>query len=449
MATISDLARVSDNLQLSYQKDHADNFFSKDVDAFLAHCEEKSEDDNGGAGYVVQVVSRGGVNANPTYDLAGTGAPLRSQFTIQPVNIEWKATWTRDAMLAAETKGTKAMFNLAKEEIDIAQRFAKHELGKHMGGTGYGELAGIVAVTTGASGTTDIGQPDGNAAGSVVAELTNRFYVGQICVAADDNDSGNLRGASPGDSAVVAAIARTTGIITWDTVPVTWLDGDYLFEKGFRNYAASTGRKCVVGLDAWLDTSLGAGTLGGTTAALHPLAFDASSVTLSTIAQQLIAADEFAFTHGLPQDGVMIFCAPKEHRSLSDNAQVGQVVMASVERTNTKGEKYTIGYKSFQLSGMRGIVPVVPSAFIRPGIAYWGPFASKEMGFKLAYSGKMIMNINTGSDGLAFRMDPRGVTDNSGNVVAGYRAEGFFRGNVLCKHAGNYLVITGLADTAV
>jgi hypothetical protein len=449
MPTISDLTRVSDNLQLSYQKDHVDNFFSGEVDTFLAHCEALKESDNGGAGFVVQVVSRGGVNSNPTYSLAGTGAPLRSKFTVQPVNIEWKATWTRDAMLAAESKGTAAMFDLAKEEIDLAQQVAKTDLGKMLGGKGWGSLAGIVAIS-GADVT--IGHPDGNAAGAAVPALTNRFYEGQLLNSSDDEAAGDLRGTTPGTAYTVLSINRTTGVLTMTAAPTDFVDGDYLVEKGFRPFSASSGKKTVSGLEAWLDTSLAATTLGGTTPSLHPLGFvvtSDASLTNSTIAQQLIAADEFAFLHGLPQDGVMIFCSPAEHRSMCDNAVVGQVVNQNVDRIKADGSTYTISYKAFQLSGMRGIVPVVPSAFIRPGTAFWGPFKSKKMGFKLAYAGKLIMNINTGSDGLTFRMDPAGVTDNSGVLQAGYRAEGFFRGNLLCKHPGNYLVISGLGDTAV
>ena len=449
MATISDLARVSDNLQLSYQKDHIDNFFSGEVDAFLAHCEAVKESDNGGAGFVVQVVSRGGVNSNPKYSLAGTGAPLRSKFTIQPVNIEWKATWTRDAMLAAEEKGTTAMFNLSKEESTSPSSTRSSTSARCSGARAGGSLAGIVAI---ASDVVTIGHPDGNAAGAPVPALTNRFYEGQLCCAADAEDSSTLKGSDPGTAYTVESINRTNAEITFTAAVSAWADGDYISEKGFRAYDAASGRKTLTGLEAWLDPTVGASTIGGTVAALHPLLFDCAadtSLTTSTIASKLIAGDEFAFTHGLPQDGVKIFCSPAEHRSLCDNAQVGQVVQMNVERTKANGEKFTIGYKAFQLSGMRGIVPVIPSAFIRPGTAFWGPFDSKKMGFKLAYAGKLIMNINTGSDGLAFRMDPNGVTDSSGEVVAGYRSEGFFRGNLLCKHPGNYLVITGLVDTAV
>jgi hypothetical protein len=449
MATIADFARVTDNLQYSYQKDHIDSFFSQDVDAFLAHCESVSENDHGGVGYVVQVMSRGSTNGNPTYSSAGTGAPLRSQFTVAPVNMEWKATWTRDAMLAAEAKGLKGMFDLAKEEIDAAQRFAKQSLGVTLGGSGYGELAGIQAVTTGASGTTDVGQPNGVASGTIYPQFTNRFYVGQVCVVADIHNSGNLRGSDPGDSAVVVTINRSTGRITWDTVPATWANGDYIIEKGFRPYAASSGRKCVLGLDAWLDPTIAAGTVGGTVAALHPYAFDATTITTSTIEQQLIAADEFAFIHGLPQEGCAIFCHPTEHRSLVENAIVNRTTSYEVTKERADGSTFKLGYQAFALQGMRGLVPVLPTAFARPGRAFWGPFKDKKMGFKLAYSGKQIMNINTGSDGLAFRMDVNGVTDNSSVVQSGFRAEGFFRGNLLCRHPGNYLTIDGLADTAV
>ncbi len=449
MPTIADFARVTDNLQYSYQKDHIDSFFSQDVDAFLAQCESVSENDHGGVGYLVQVMSRGSVNGNPTYSSAGTGAPLRSQFVIPPVNMEWKATWTRDAMLGAEAKGLKGMFDLAKEEIDAAQRYAKMALGITLGGSGWGELAGIVAITAGAAGTTDIGQPNADAAGAIVPAFTNRFYVGQVCVAADSNSSGNLRGSDPGDSAIVTAINRSTGRITWDTVPASWADGDYLIEKGFRPYAASSGRKCVIGLDAWLDPTIASGTIGGTVAALHPLAFDASSVATSTIEQQLIAADEFAFIHGLPQEGIALYCHPAEHRSLVENAVVNRTTNYEITKERPDGSTFKLGYKAFALQGMRGEVPVLPTAFARPGRAFWGPFKNKQMGFKLPYSGKQIMNINTGSDGLAFRMDVNGVTDNSSVIQSGFRAEGFFRGNLLCKHPGNYLTIDGLADTAV
>src|SRR5688572_8419384 len=111
MATVTDYVRVTENLALSYQKDSADNLFDPYCDAFLAHCEEVSENDNGGAGFVVQCVTRGNVNSNPTFALAGLGAPGRFQVTVQPVNLEFKARWTRDAQLGAESKGPKAMFN--------------------------------------------------------------------------------------------------------------------------------------------------------------------------------------------------------------------------------------------------------------------------------------------------------------------------------------------------
>lgn len=456
MATVSDLARVSENLQYSYEKDHKDNFFSQDVDTFLAMCEEVEESDNGGAGYVVQVISRGGVNANPQYNLAGTGAPLRTQFIFQPVNIEWKATWTRDAMLAAETKGMKAMFDLAKEEIDIAQRHAKIELGKELGGRGWGSLAGIGTIS---GSNITLAQPDGSSTATVAA-LSNRFFEGQILVAADAEDSGDLRGSAPGDQLTVVTNDRSGTLVMSGAISGTaWAVGDYLSEYGYRNYAASSGKLCITGLEGWLDpnAAVSGDSFGGKSryqrSDLQPMRFDVSgqaNLALSTVAEQLIAADEYAFTNGLPAgNDTMIFVAPQQQRQLASTAQSGQIVQLTVERTNSKGATYTISYSAFMLQGMRGLIPVTASAFVRPTLGFWGPFKSKSYGFKLLYSGKMLMNINYGSDGLAFRLDPRGITDNSGNTVSGYRSEGFFRGQLKCAHPGNYLVIKNLNDTAV
>lgn len=445
MPTITDYVRVTENLAYSYQKGHADNFFDEDSDAFLAHCEEMSESDNGGAGFVVHCVTRGSVNANAGYSLAGTGAPARAKFTIAPVNIEWKANWTRDAQLGAESKGTQAMFDLAKEEIDIAMNTAKLDIAKFLGGKGYGALAGVVGI---ASLVITIGQPDGDAAGAPVKELTNRFRVGQKLQAADDDDSGDLRGADPGTIYTVTAVDPSAGTITLDAT-TNLVDGDYLIEYGYRHYSASTGVKALTGLEGWINRNVG-DSLGGTTltAGLVSLKFDASTHT--TIADALMAADEFAFSQpDMVREGLAIFVAPQQFRQLAASTEArAQVVKGGVSRTKANGDEYTIGFSQFMLTGMGAQIPVIPSRFVRPGTAAYGPFKSKKYGFKLAYAGDSLLNITIPPGGNAIQLVQGGLTNNSGTVEAGFRVEGFFRGNLLCKHPGNYMWISGLSESA-
>jgi hypothetical protein len=445
MATIADYVRVTENLAYSYQKGHADNFFDPDSDAFLAHCEDIAESDNGGAGFVVHCVTRGNQNANATYTLAGTGAAGRHKFIISPVNVEWKATWSRDAQLAAESKGTAAMFDLAKEEIDIAMNTAKLDIAKFLGGKGYGALAGVVAIN---SLVISIGQPDGNAAGDVVPALTNRFYVGQELVAADDDDSGDLRGADPGTVYTVTAKDPSAGTITLDAT-TNLVDGDYLIARGYRHFSATSGPKTITGLEGWINRVVG-DSLGGTTltAGLVSLKFDASSYT--TISDALMAADEYAFSQpDMVREGLAIFVSPQQFRQLSASTEArAQVVKGGVTRSKANGDEYTIGFSQFMLTGMGAQIPVIPSRFVRPGTAAYGPFKSKKYGFKLAYAGGALLNITIPPGGNAIRLADSGVTNNTGVVEAGFKVEGFFRGNLLCKHPGNYMWITGLNESA-
>ncbi len=451
MAATDDVT-ISNNLQLVYQKDHIDNFANTDGDAFWADVQETAADDNMGAGFVVQVRSRGGINVNPSYILSGTGTANRSMFTIPPVSVYWRASWTLSAWLRAGTKSIKGQFDLAKEEIDDRQRFLKFDLGKMMQGRGWGSLAGIQAV---AGSTITIGAPDGTSA-TVVKELMNRFYPGQILRSADLEHTGAMRGADPGDSATVLSTNPSTGIITTvAAVPGTWAVGDYLSEYGFRYYDnTASGRRTLYGLEAWLDpvAAISGDSIGGTTrfnrSDLQPLRFDASTIPLSTLAEQLINADEFAVTNHLHTDGLALYVSPKAFRELTVDVQNTQLVNMNVEKTRPDGTTFVIGQRAFMLACQSGPVPVLSSKFVRPGLAFWGPFKNKKEGFRLLYAGDKIVNINN-SDGMVFRVAQDGVTNSLGVIEPGFKAEGYFQGNLTCEHPGNYMVITNLASTAV
>jgi hypothetical protein len=454
------LSRVNENLEYAYKKDHADNFFQTGISPFMSMLEEKAVEDSGSRSFSTQMITRGTVGPNPRWVKAGVGVPGRHEVLFPAVNIEWRATWTRDEMLAAARKGSTNAFELAKQRIDQEMHFTRHTLEKLCGGRGSGALAGIVAVTTGAGGTVTIGLPDQNASGDTMAALVNRFAEGFTYQAADAEFTGNMRGSDPGDTAVLQSKNPSTGVLTFDTVPTSWLDGDILFEDGYRNYAASDGALCVRGLYAWCDyvAASSGESFGGidrSTAARaglqpHRLALD-TLLPLTTIKEKLLRMDEYAYTMGLKgsEEETVIMIHPQEFRRLTADVEVTAMNREKIQRTNSKGESYTIGLPSFNLTGHRGNLPIVPDPFaIFPTHAVWGPFKSKEMGFKLQYAGDEIINTNR-SDGKTFRMETKGVNDALGNVVDGFSAAGFFRGQISCAHPGNYLVGTELTDTAV
>lgn len=448
------LSRINENLEYSHKKDIVDNFFSLGISPFMGMMEEKAESDNGGAGFVTQVKTRGTVGPNPQFNLTGQGAPGRHQFIFQPVNLEWRATWTRDELLAAATKGAVNAFDLAKERIDQEMHFVRNALEKLSGGRGYGVLAGINNIS---SNTLTLSLPDEDASGATVRELTNRFFEGQKLNAMGAEATGNLVGASPGTTYTVVSIDRSAGTITVDDATgIT--DGDLLCEKGFRNYAGSDGRLCPVGLYAWCDyvAASNGENFGGKDrydhAGLQPLRMAmATEAPMTTVKEKLIRMDEFAFTHGLRGSGeeLAIFVHPREFRQLTADVEQQAIIREKIERKNSKGESYTIGVPAYHLTGHKGIIPVIPDGYaVFPGHAFWGPFKSKEMGFKLQYAGENLIN-STKSNGQIVRLADNGVTDALGNTVSGYKAEGFFRGNISCSHPGNYLVATGVTDDAV
>jgi len=453
------LSRLNENLEYSHKKGITDNFFSLGVSPFMAMLTDTAESDNGGAGFMTQVKTRGTVGPNPRFNLTGTGAPGRHQFLFQPVNLEWRATWTRDELLAAATRGAVNAFDLAKERIDQEMHFVRHTLEKHSGGRGWGALAGVNNISSLVITLTTV---DGGASGTTTKELTNRFYVGQKLNAAatEGGASDDLRGASPGTIYTVTDKDRAAGTITLD-VTTNLVDGDVLFEYGFRNFDAGDGRIMPVGLYGWCDPVAASNgeNFGGKDrfdhAGLQPLRVALETeAPMTTVKEKLIRMDEIAFTEGLrgSDQDLCILVHPREFRQLTADVEQQAIVREKIERKNSKGESYTIGVPSYQLTGHKGIIPIIPDAFaVNPGHAFWGPFKSSGkdgMGFKLQYAGESLINMQK-DRGSVIRLADNGVTDALDNTVDGYKASGYFRGNISCSHPGNYLVGTELTDTAV
>ncbi|HKO86715.1 MAG TPA: hypothetical protein VJ140_19630 [Actinomycetota bacterium] len=437
---VADFLRITNHLEKVEIGDRASSFFELYPDAFLAMCEERSEASAGGSGFVVKLLTRGTAGPNPQYDLTGSGAPGRYRIELLPKNLEWKAKIGRDAVLGAMEKGATFAFDLIKEECDVQKHFTLHTLGKTLGGTGWGELAGIVAIST---ATVTVGHPDENASGATVPAYCNRFYEGQLVGSCDDLDSGNARGSSPGTYYTVATggINRKDGQITFTATVSDFVDGDVMFEKGFRPYAASSGKRCVEGVNSWLSTAAIGGLTRSTSPGTTPIIYDASGDT--TLVDALISGDEVAFSSGMPRKGLACMMHSSNFKTLQQG-QEAKVTTQTATKERGDGSTYNISYSQFNLNGIGVLIPVVPSAFWTPGTATIGPFKDKERCFVLAYAGKAMHNLFKDGTGNAIRVLEGGMTDNDGNVVPAYVVEGYCRVQLLCLSPGSYLNIINL-----
>ncbi len=337
-------------------------------------------------------------------------------------------------------KGSSFAFDLVKEECDVQKHFTLHTLGKTLGGSGWGELAGIVAIAT---DTVTLGHPDGNASGSPVAAYCNRFYEGQLVGSADIISSGDARGSTPGTYYTVATggINRANGTVQFTATVSDFVDGDIMFEKGFRPFAASAGKRCVEGVNSWLSTGAIGGLTRTTAPGTTPLTYSAAADT--TLVDALISADEVAVSSGLPRKGLAIMIHTSNFKTLQQG-QEAKVTTQTATKERGDGSKYTISYSEFALNGIGAMIPVVPTAFWTPDTATLGPFRDKDRCFVLGYAGKSLHNLTKDGNGNAVRIAENGITDNDGNVVPGYIVEGFCRVQLLCRSPGSYLNITNL-----
>jgi hypothetical protein len=457
MPTNYDYARISDSLTGVFDDNRTGNFYTQGTDAFLAYAEDEQDQSNGGKYFSVMVQGRGNIASNSSYSEAG-GASTDNEFQI-PVKTEtWRATWTEDAMLRAMSNDmATGGYDLVKEKIELAQDDCKQRFGIHLGGKGWGSLAGIFAVTTGANGTITVGVPDGTSA-TAVPEYARRFSEGDQLYAADLESAGPMKGTivagsltKSQDVATIVSINHQTGVLTCDTVPATFATGDYIGRQGNRWFNTTTfaTQRLVIGLEAWLSPEVNIGTLGGVSLLnrpdLQPIRMDGAN---KSIKDAFIDGDVYHFTQRKIREGLAIFCTPEHIRTLSKNQQKLEIVNVERDEKGQKGKKITIRVSVFALEGMNGApIPVIASNFVRPKTAFYGPFMSKKYGFRLKYGGKKLINISNFDNGQVFTKVPLpGVLDANGEYVAGYMSEGFIRAALICRHPNHYLVITNLDE---
>jgi hypothetical protein len=451
-----DKSRVNEGLTGVFQDTRTGIFFDPSSDAFLALMEDNAHKTGGGRYLSVQVMGEGNVNTAGAMLSAG-GRPIFDELQLEMVTEYLRGQITEDAIDSANSKdAANGAFDLAHATMKVHVQRAQRNMAVDLQGKGWGSMAGIYAVTTGAAGVITVGMPDGTSA-AAVPELAKRFKVGDELFAANDEASSTMRGTvvtgdptRSQDVAIITSINYATGVLTCDTVPTSFLVGDYIGRQGNRYHDATNGRLKGLGLEAWLPPEVATDSIGGKSRSgrpdLQPIRFDANSMAIK---DALIEADEFHFNMDKPREGLACLTTTKVIRQLNVKQEALKVVQITrPERGSSKGDVITISVGAYELQGCDGqIIPIMSSKFVRPKTAFFGPFKSKEYNFVFNHSTDDIVEWNK-ENGEMLRYVQGGVLDGLSVTVPGYEFNGRIRYQPSCKHAGAYMVINNLDESA-
>jgi hypothetical protein len=435
--TVTDNARIQSGLTEKYINQPPEELLiDNKCDPALKMIEAEADNKTPGAGFVVQLVTRGGTGPNPLWAEAGKSAEGYHKITVPAVDLNWRAKWTRQAMVDAAGEGSKGIYKLADSKIMREIHYTRDAMAKTLEGDGWGTLCKV------SSNDGNFTFVVGTATATPVPALSNRFYKNQRIQFAANPASGNLVGADPGTIFTVTDVDPSTGTVTVDTdlSTATVANGYSVHEYGYRPYSASNARTTMRGFDFWLPLSAITDSLDPRyqIPELQPLRF--SPTGTPSIRQYLLQLDEFSFTQHLDigEKPVMLI-APQQFRQLAEEFEAVKTI--EITRSKSDGTTYKVGVPEVEVMGMRGPVPVRPSAYCTPGIVRYGDFEGR---FKLLYAGEKIINVEH-SDGRVFRLNHEtGVTDNSGIVQSGFSAEGYSRIQLVCTHPGSFVVGSGL-----
>lgn len=398
---------------------------SEGISPILAAFESKKNKDGAGRNYIQMVQHSTGAVASATFATMQTKAqgtstgsgPGQVRFEIPSVKLEGAAVVSRDAIDAAESGTTEEMFDVLDNAIKLGTEDIRNQLAYHVCERGWGRIGTITAITS----TTITIDPS----------LTNRLQVGEDVVAAA-TESGDLLRDS-GDTNDVTAINSDTGLVTFGTNPDTdWDVGDVIFRAGNRQNSATPSRLCVTGLRAWLDHTTASDTLHGVTRTgnekLTGYRIDATDLTR---AQALLKAATKLHKNGSP-NADLCYVSDEDFYELAADKDVQKNV-------EIKLGQYEIGFTGLGVHGLNGkMIKILSDANLEAGVAYMGPFNSKNERPFLFFNGPALINIDDKDGNMLLRLP--GSTD--------YEVRLYFRGNAVLPAPGKYAVVYDLGTTS-
>ena len=354
----------------------------------------------------IQVRNEGGMGRSALFATAASTQTANSykEFNVTRVSNYAIGYIANEAMEAA-VGGDSSAFDGIGDMIDGLHLTFGIDTAQTLYGSGTGKKGQAQTVVTGVGGTVQLTQ------------YTDAIFFGVgMSIVTSTTDGGGVVKAA----ATITALDRETGLLTFDNVPVTWANNDYVFVNG--DYDAK-----MKGLLAWVPTT--APTAGdnfyGVDRSSDPvfLAGQRYNGGGGTIESTLMTAMSRGYVQGSKFDAVFINPAKFNDLVLSLGNKIRE------PRPGGNG-KQTVGYNSVMITSPQGgMVEVIPD----PDCPLAYGFALTKKSWELHTLGKCPHPL-TGADKKVLRPD----ADSWEVRIGAY-------GNVICKTPKDNMVITWLA----
>ncbi len=407
-----------------------------DADPLIKYCKLVGKDIAGGTDeIIVNVVDDGESVQSEDYELAD-GAIGAYKFRITPNTMNWRATVTQKAIDAAGND-TDGLYNVLKDSTTrqirmTMDKFAQRAMSIHGAigkvvskGSGYFVLGGVV------NGVAD-------------PTLLNRVATNMKLTFAALADSGNQKGTNVGgygDVVNVDSWDDTTAQIFTTSDLTNVAAGDFIFEKGSRYYAASTGRRAIAGVPEWFAATLATSqTLYGqdrsVSRSLQATRLPCSGMEIS---EALLKGRKMLRTKLLGSPDTA-WLATDQFQILEREQGKAAVFEVNITQKGEGGRVLTLGLQGIKLAdGNGGFITCVEMPRQESGTFYM--FNNKENPFVVGYTDQMV---RTHSVGGMWRAVEGGVTDKvTGEKIAAYRAEGSINACFYSSGAGAGAAVVG------
>jgi len=400
-----------------------------DADPIIKYCKLVGKDIAGGTDeIIVNVIDDGESVQSEDYELAD-GAIGAYKFKVTPNTMNWRATVTQKAIDAAGNE-TNGLYNVLKDSTTrqirmTMDKFAQRAMSIHGAigkvvskGSGYIVLGGVV------NGVAD-------------ATLLNRVAKNMKLVFAASADTGYQKGTN------VGGYGDVVNVDSWDYNTAKIFSAsdltnvaavDFIFEKGSRYYAASTGRRAIAGVPEWFAATLATSqTLYGqdrsVSVSLQAHTMDCSGMEIS---EALLKGRKLLRSKLLGSPDT-VWMATDQYQILEKEQGKSAVFEVNITQKGENGRTLTLGLSAIKLSdGNGGFITCVELPRQESGVFYM--FNNARNPFVVGYTDQMVRTHTVGG---MWRAVEGGVVDKvTGEKIAGYRCEGSINACFYASGAG-------------